>query len=185
MKKMYYKILKVIETAVWGSAAVMLLALAALVSVELICRNFFDFSLKIVEECSFIMLSYISYLSAAYAFHRRAHVAVEFVYGKLPNVARKVLYICTYVGSLIFLVFVTKIGFEFAMSAGKIPLTITRLPKNVIYIWLPVGAVFMIFFIICDLIETLVFKDPASLMTAEEKQAQEIEEMLALEKEVG
>lgn len=71
------------------------------------------------------------------------------------------------------------------MSAGKIPLTITRLPKNVIYIWLPVGAVFMIFFIICDLIETLVFKDPASLMTAEEKQAQEIEEMLALEKEVG
>ena len=125
------------------------------------------------------------YLSAAYAFHRRAHVAVEFVYGKLPNVARKVLYICTYVGSLIFLVFVTKIGFEFAMSAGKIPLTITRLPKNVIYIWLPVGAVFMIFFIICDLIETLVFKDPASLMPAEEKQAQEIEEMLALEKEVG
>ncbi|NBK91991.1 TRAP transporter small permease subunit [bacterium 1XD21-13] len=185
MKKMYYKVVKVIETAVWGSAAIMLLALATLVSVELICRNFFDFSLKIVEECSFIMLSYISYLSAAYAFHRRAHVAVEFVYGKLPNVARKVLYICTYVGSLIFLVFVTKIGFEFAMSAGKIPLTITRLPKNVIYIWLPVGAIFMMFFIICDLIETLVFKDPTSLMTAEEKQAQEIEEMLALEKEAG
>lgn len=185
MKKMYYQVVKIIETAVWGSAAIMLMALATLVSVELVCRNFFDFSLKIVEECSFIMLSYISYLSAAYAFHKRAHVAVEFLYGKMPHVARKVLYICTYTGSLIFLTFVTKIGFQFAGSMGKIPLTITRLPKKVIYIWLPVGAVFMIFFIICDLIETLIFKDPTSLMTAEERSVQEIEEMLAQEKEVG
>lgn len=178
MKETYYKTVKVVETLIWGSAAFMLMALAVLVSTELICRNFFNFSLKIVEECSFIMLSYISYMSAAFAFHKRAHVAVEFLYGKLPDIARRILYTATYVGCLIFLAYVTKVGFAFAQSAGKIPLTITRLPKSIMYIWLPVGAIFMIFFIVCDLVETLVFKDPNSLMTSEERQALEIEKML-------
>lgn len=177
MRQLYRRIVNTVETAVWGSSAFVLLALALLVSIELICRNFFNFSLKVVEECSFIMLSYISYMSAAFAFHKRAHVAVEFIYGKMPVSIRKILYIITYSGSLIFLTYVVKVGFSFAKSAGKIPLTITRLPKTYIYIWLPVGAVFMIFSIICDLIDTLVWKDSESLMTSEEKQALEIEGM--------
>lgn len=181
MKKAYYKFVKVMETLTWGSSALMLLALAALVSTELICRNFFNYSLKIVEECSFIMLSYISYISAAYTFHRRSHVAVEFLYGKMPMVARRTLYTITYAGCIVFLGYVTKVGFAFAKSAGKIPLTITRLPKTWMYIWLPIGAILMIFFIVCDLVETLIFKDPTSLKTAEERQVEEIEEMLAEE----
>ncbi|MBE7724063.1 MAG: TRAP transporter small permease [Enterocloster citroniae] len=177
MRQIYNKIVTTVETAIWGSSAFVLLTLAALVSVELFCRNFLNYSLKIVEECSFIMLSYISYMSAAYAFHRRAHVAVEFIYGKRSRTARKTLYVITYTGSLVFLAFVVKVGIAFAHSAGKIPLTITRLPKTYIYIWLPIGAGFMIFSIICDLIDTLVFKNPLSLMTAEERQAAEIEKM--------
>lgn len=183
MRQVYNRIVTIVETAIWGSSAFVLLTLAALVSVELICRNFFNFSLKIVEECSFIMLSYISYMSAAYAFHKRSHVAVEFLYGKMPHVVRKTLYTITYVGSLVFLAFVVKVGINFARSAGKIPLTITRLPKTLIYIWLPVGAGFMIFSIICDLIDTLAFHNPQSLMTAEERQAIEIENMKKSTKE--
>lgn len=178
MKKVYQNFVKVVETIIWGSAALMLVALAIFVSAELISRNLFNYSFKIVEECSFIMLSYISFMSAAYAFKRRSHVAVEFLYGKMPQTARKTLYIITYVGCIIFLSFVTKVGFAFTKTAGKIPLTITRLPKSVMYIWLPVGCIFMIFFIICDMIETLAFKDPTALMTSEEIQAKEIEEML-------
>lgn len=183
MKKTYFNAVKVVETCVWGSAAFVLIVLAGLVSAELLLRNVFSYSLKIVEECSFIMLSYISYMSAAYAFRKKAHVAVDFLYGKMNDRLRTVLYALTYAGSIIFLVFVVKMGYEFARSAAKIPLTISRIPKFYIYIWLPVGAVFMIFFIVCDLIETLVMKDRTSLMTTEERQVQEIEALLAKEKE--
>lgn len=183
MKKRYFKVVKAVETGVWGSAALVLITLAGLVSAELLLRNVFSYSLKIVEECSFIMLSYISYMSAAYAFRKKAHVAVDFLYGKMNNKIRLILYTLTYTGSIIFLGFVVKLGYEFAMNAAKIPLTISRIPKMYIYIWLPVGAVFMIFFIVCDLIETLLMKDRTSLMTTEERQIKDLEQLLLQEKE--
>jgi TRAP-type C4-dicarboxylate transport system permease small subunit len=52
----------------------------------------------------------------------------------------------------------------------------SRLPRGLINMGLPVGGCFIIFFLVTDLIETLVLKRRRSLMTQEELQNIAIEE---------
>jgi TRAP-type C4-dicarboxylate transport system permease small subunit len=58
----------------------------------------------------------------------------------------------------------------------RTPLVQSRLPRGLISMGLPVGSCFIIFFLITDLIETLVLKRRRSLMSQEELQNLAIKE---------
>jgi TRAP-type C4-dicarboxylate transport system permease small subunit len=162
------------ETIVFVVTSACIIILAGLVSAEIIMRNFGK-SMVIIEELCFIMLGWTAFLSAAYTFRRRGHISIDFFYGKLPPVWRKILYAAVSVSIIIFFAYIMEKGLGIATRQMRIPLTQSRLPRGLIFWGLPVGAGFSIFFMIADLVETFVFGNNASLTTQEEKQEEEIE----------
>lgn len=173
-KSLFDAVVGFFETIVFVVTAACIIILAALVCAEIIMRNL-GRSMIIVEELCFIMLGWTAFLSAAYTFRRRGHISIDFFYGKLPPAWRKVLYAATYLGIIVFFLYIAEKGWGIATRQMKIPLTQSRLPRGLIFWGLPVGTAFSIFFMLADLVETFVFGSTASLTTQEEKQAEEIE----------
>lgn len=165
----------IVENVVFFIAAILIIIVSTIVSVELISRNL-GHSFVIVEELSMILLGWISFFAAAYAFRKRAHVVVDFIYAKFRTKTKIILYALTYIFALVFMIYIIIASTKIALVQMNIPMTLSRLPRGMIYWGLPVGGSFIVFFIITDLIETLIFKRKDSLLTEEEKYVQDLEE---------
>lgn len=164
-----------VEKFVFIIAATLIIIVSTVVSAELISRNL-GHSFIIVEELSMILLGWISFFSAAYAFRKRAHVVVDFIYAKFGTKTKVVLYTVTYIFALVFMVYIIDASIKIAVIQMNIPMTLSGLPRGLIYWGLPIGGCFIVFFIITDLIESLILKRKESLLTEEEKYTQDIED---------
>ena len=174
-EKIFDKVCFILEKFLFYFVSILVLAITFIVSAEIISRNLFRHSFIIVEELSMIMLAWIAAYSSGYAVHRRAHVGVDALYAKFSPKVRLVLYTLTYVVCTIFMVYIVVTSFGFAKMQMKIPLTQSRIPRGWIYYGLPTGGIFTIFFLIADLIETLVFKRDRSIRTQQDVTVEQIE----------
>lgn len=164
----------IVEKFVFFVSAVLIIVVSTIVSMELISRNL-GHSFVIVEELSMILLGWISFFSAAYAFRKRAHVAVDFLFAKFNKKVKVILYTLTYSFALVFMIYIIDVSIQNAVTQMNIKLTLSRLPRGLIYWGLPIGGCFIVFFILVDLIETLILKRRASLITEDEKYTSDIE----------
>jgi TRAP-type C4-dicarboxylate transport system permease small subunit len=174
-EKIFDRITNIVETIVFIISSILIMGVSLLICVEMIMRNL-GHSLIMVEELSLIGLGWISFFAGAYCFRKKGHVLVDFIYAKFPQKVKVALYTITYMVGIIFMV---RIAFEsrlFAIMQMRTPLIQSRLPRGLISMGLPVGSCFIIFFLITDLIETLILKRRRSLMSQEELQNMAIEE---------
>lgn len=183
--KVFDGICTCIEKFLFYFVSVLIVAISTLVSAEIISRNIFNHSFVIVEELSMIMLAWIAAYSCAYTLRKRGHVVVDGIFAKFSKKGRLILYTITYVGCMIFMIYIVASSFKFAKLQMKIPMTLSRIPRGWIYWGLPTGGCFTIFFFITDLIETLIFKRERSILTSMEVTLAQVEEeknALAMEK---
>lgn len=173
-RSIFSVVVTAVENLVFAVSAICIIALAVLVSVEIIARNL-GHSMIITEELCFIMLGWTAFLTAAYTFRKRGHISIDFFFDKLPLGARKVVYTITCLGIIVFLAFIAYKGYGIAGRQMLIPLTQSRLPRGLIFWGLPVGCVISIFFLVAEMIETFLFKNNATFITQEERQIAEIE----------
>jgi TRAP-type C4-dicarboxylate transport system permease small subunit len=174
-EKIFDKVANIVETIVFVISATLIMGVSLLICVEMLMRNL-GRSLIMVEELSLIGLGWISFFSGAYCFRKKGHVLVDFIYAKFPQKTKLALYTVTYTVGIIFM---ARIAYEsrlFAIMQMRTPLIQSRLPRGFISMGLPFGSCFIIFFLITDLIETLVLKRRRSLMSQEELQDLAIKE---------
>lgn len=173
-EKVFDTICLILEKFLFYFVSILIVTISGIVCAEIIARNLFNHSFVIVEELSMIMLAWIAAFSCGYAVRRRAHVSVDALYAKFPRKVKYALYIVTYVGMLIFMIYIVNSSFGFAKIQMKIPLTQSRIPRGVIYYGLPLGGIFTVFFLFADLVETLVLKRDRSIRTSTEMAEDEL-----------
>lgn len=174
-EKVFDIVCNIVEKFLFYFVSILIVTISAIVCAEIIARNLFNHSFVIVEELSMIMLAWIAAFSCGYAVRRRAHVSVDALYAKFPKQVKYALYTITYVGMLIFMIYIVDASFGFAKMQMKIPLTQSRIPRGVISYGLPYGGIFTVFFLAADLVETLILKRDRSIRTSIEVTEEEIE----------
>ncbi len=81
--------------------------MALLVSVEVVCRSFLDFSLLLTEEVTSYLLVAVAFLGMGVALGERMLFRVEFIFYALPSRVRTVLQLLFDILSLAFAVILT------------------------------------------------------------------------------
>ncbi len=119
----------------------MMMAMATLVFINVITRYIFGFSLNWSEEVSRFLMIWITYLGAGLAMRESRHVAIEYFQDLLPQ--RSKPYARAFVGIiiLIFLAFLTVLGFQFASFAWRQRTPVLGISQGFVYLTIPLGAI--------------------------------------------
>jgi len=146
---------KYLEKILLYLAMLLLGTLLSLVFLQVVLRNVFHYSLVFIEELSIILLAWCAFFSAAYALRKKAHVAVDYFFLKFGKGAQRAIYFATMFVIFLFILYIAWYGWRLADRQMIVPLPVTGFPRGYIYLALPVSCVFMIVFLIDELIRTV------------------------------
>lgn len=135
---------------------VLLMAMSAIIILQVFCRFVVKSSLPWSEEVARYLQVWTAFIGGAYGVRRGAHIGIEAFALLLPKKAQKILSILIILVSIFVCAVVCKYGFDIVSTQlAKGQLTpATRIPMGYMYAAIPVG---MIFFII-RYIEELIFE---------------------------
>ena len=133
-----------------------------LVSVNVITRYMFKFSLNWTDEIARFLMIWTVFLGAGLAMREGRHVAIELLQNYLPKKLRK--YFRAFVGIIIltFLSILVVLGYQYAQGTMAILSPVLRWPIGMVYMAIPFGLlVFMLHLmtIFSDYMETSVEKE--------------------------
>ena len=158
-KKNWSNIFAKISNIVGG---ICILAMMALITVEVLARNIFHTSTLISDEYSGYLMVFITYWGAATAFHSGSFVRVEALFDHFPQRVRVVL---NYVYEFLFLVFNSYLCFYFlkalldVITYGSVASTVARTPLWIPYSICWVGIFTFEVYLIVNLIEKITNKN--------------------------
>lgn len=127
-----------------------LLVIVLIVSAEVISRKFLGTSIRWSEEVALFLMVWMAFISMAIGVQKGLHIALGFFYGLLP---KKVAW---FVGKMDLLVimgfgcFMVYYGARLVMSTMTSTLPATQWPAGLMYIMIPVGGVFIVYFTLLD-----------------------------------
>ena len=124
-----------------GAVVAMMMVMATVVFVNVVTRYALGFSLTWSEELARYLMIWVTYLGAGLAMREGRHVAIEYFQALLPGPL--IPYFRAFVGLviLIFLGFVTVLGFQLSSFAWQQRTPVLELPQGLIYLAIPLGAV--------------------------------------------
>ncbi len=138
---------KILQVTVFTLISGMILT----VTLQIVARVFFT-ALSWTEELSRYLLVWSSFLGAALAYHRGAHIAVTFLTERLSPVSRSKVKIIAIILSLFFFI----LGFWYGIEMIKMQVfqvsPSLNLPMKDVYLVIPISFGFMIFFSIENLL---------------------------------
>lgn len=127
-----------------------LLVIVLIVSAEVISRKFLGTSIRWSEEVALFLMVWMAFISMAIGVQKGLHIALGFFYGLLP---KKVAW---FVGKMDLLVimgfgcFMVYYGARLVMSTMTSTLPATQWPAGLMYVMIPVGGVFIVYFTLLD-----------------------------------
>lgn len=127
-----------------------LLVIVLIVSAEVISRKFLGTSIRWSEEVALFLMVWMAFISMAIGVKKGLHIALGFFYGLLP---KKVAW---FVGKMDLLVimgfgcFMVYYGARLVMSTMTSTLPATQWPAGLMYVMIPVGGVFIVYFTLLD-----------------------------------
>ena len=150
MNKVYIaleKLCRWLDKVVLSVSGICLAALTILIFIQVICRYLFSNSLSWSEEIARYLEVWIVFICGAYALGRGQHVAMDLVINVVPE---KVRFIFEKIHSLLFVffsIFMFYYGVSFMIMESEQKMASLRMvPKNVVYLALPVSAVCMLIY---------------------------------------
>ena len=127
-----------------------LLVIVLIVSAAVISRKFLGTSIRWSEEVALFLMVWMAFISMAIGVQKGLHIALGFFYGLLP---KKVAW---FVGKMDLLVimgfgcFMVYYGARLVMSTMTSTLPATQWPAGLMYVMIPVGGVFIVYFTLLD-----------------------------------
>ena len=144
---------KILQIAVF----ILITGMIITVSLQIIARVFFT-ALSWTEEMSRYLLVWGSFLGAALAYHRGAHIAVTFVLERLSDKTRKWTIFVAHLSSLIFFI----LGFWYGIGMIKMQVfqvsPSLNLPMKDVYLVIPISFGFMVYFAIENVLDLILEK---------------------------
>ena len=132
---------KILQVAVF----ILITGMIITVSLQIIARVFFT-ALSWTEEMSRYLLVWGSFLGAALAYRRGAHIAVTFVLDRLSNGTRRWTVFVAHLFSLVFFI----LGFWYGIEMIKMQVfqvsPSLNLPMKDVYLVIPISFGFMVYF---------------------------------------
>jgi TRAP-type transport system small permease protein len=118
----------------------LMMAMTALVLLNVVTRYGFQFSVTWAEELSRFLMIWVTYLGAGLALRQGNHVAFEYLQSLLPE--RTVVWLRTLiaVGILVFLAFLAYYGWEFSQLTMRQRSAVLGLQRGIVGLAIPVGA---------------------------------------------
>ena len=142
---------KILQLAVF----ILITGMIITVSLQIIARVFFT-ALSWTEEMSRYLLVWGSFLGAALAYHRGAHIAVTFVLDRLSNGARRWTVFVAHLFSLVFFI----LGFWYGIEMIKMQVfqvsPSLNLPMKDVYLVIPISFGFMVYFGIVNVLNIIL-----------------------------
>ncbi len=133
-------------------AKIMMLAMVAIVSVQVFCRYVLDFSIRWSEEVPLILMVWFGFISMAIGVKKRLHISIELFYSLMPEkvqaVIRKVVDLLVAGFGIVMVVY----GYKLASFTMSSTMPATKLPTGYLYMAIPIAGVLITYDTIMDLL---------------------------------
>lgn len=144
-----------VERALRWICIILFTVLVTIVSLQVISRLLTGKSFTVVEELSMFLLAWSTFMCAAYAARKKAHVRVEYFTNKyLSEKGRNILAIVLSIVVLLMMAVTVWASFGFVARQMKVSMVVLPFSKGLMYLSFPVGMLFLILFLIDDTVRT-------------------------------
>jgi TRAP-type C4-dicarboxylate transport system permease small subunit len=130
----------------------LLAAMAVLLFIQVTARYLLNSPPEWTEELARIVFVYVTYIGAAVAIARQAHLKIDLLPMALPPKARSILRICWLVAAIAFLAVVLYQSEILVTRLSHQPLTALPLSKAWFFAAVPVGCALMLLYEIAELV---------------------------------
>lgn len=132
------------------------LVLFVVTFLQVVFRFIFKAPLAWSQDVIRLCFTYLVFSGAAYCVKANAHLNIDVFITMLPNKARKLLEVMIQLALIGFAVFLIRFGYQFAKTGATQMAPYLPLPMSVYYMSVPISAVFMLFYMIQQLVEQIV-----------------------------
>ncbi|WP_017756228.1 TRAP transporter small permease [Calidifontibacillus oryziterrae] len=140
MKKVVDGLNNVVKYILYLLLTILIIAVFA----QVVFRFVLEQPLAWTEELARYCLVWITFLGAAYAMSKKAHIGLEFFKDRLPKLGRDFLTILSALVSIAFFVILLVQGYELVNRSMAQLSPVLRLPMGVVYAVMPISAILLI-----------------------------------------
>lgn len=126
---------------------IVLIALMVVLVVSVFCQitlRFFNYSIAWTEELSRYSMIWMTFLGAAYALAKRAHIRMEFFVDRTAGILKQVLIVLAAAVCLVFFVLMVVKGYELSMRVMDQPSAVLQVPMGIVYSVIPISGVILV-----------------------------------------
>jgi TRAP-type C4-dicarboxylate transport system permease small subunit len=135
----FYKIL-------FKYAEIVLLFIVILVSVHVVLRKFFHYSLVWTEEVAILLIVWMAFISLSIGVAENLHICISLFYDKLPRKFQKVIDIIINLFIMASGVVLTRYGAGLISTTMDSTLPVTGWPTFILYLMIPVSGAYIVYF---------------------------------------
>ena len=139
-------------------AAFTFTVLLTILLINVISRNLLGGSIAWIEEISRYIFTWMMFMGIAIGVHYKKHLGVEFVVGLYPAKVKKAAYFISDVLTLVLFIILAIYGFRYAGKSMKMFSPIMGIPYGIVYLCVPIGAIFSTFYCFARIIEDYFVK---------------------------
>lgn len=132
--------------ALYGLSALGLGALVVLLFIQILARNLLKFTFANVDEFTKFLFVWVMYLEISLAVRKERHIRIDFLFDKIKGKARYGLEVINTVFTIVFFVVLAVFGTVYSTSTMAMISPILRWPMGAMYLCIPAGCFFSIFF---------------------------------------
>lgn len=123
-----------------------LLVIVVIVTAQVFCRKVLGTSIRWSEEVTLVLMVWMAFISMAIGVEKNLHISIEMLFKKFPKPVQKVLDFINNLLILIVGVVLVISGISLIQFTSTSTLPATQWPACTLYLMLPVGGFFIVYF---------------------------------------
>lgn len=151
--KVLQKVCNAIFKGFYVFAAFTFAVLLTILLVNVIARNLLGGSIAWIEEISRYIFTWMMFMGIAIGVHYKKHLGVEFIVGLYPQKVRQIVYFISDILTLALFIILAIYGFRYAGKSMRMYSPIMGIPYGVVYLCVPIGAVFSSFYCFARIVQ--------------------------------
>jgi len=152
------KIIIFIDKITLYTSIFLITSLFVVILLKIFLRQVFGISYVMFEGLSTIAFACCSCFTITYAFSKKAHVSVNYLFNKLNVTSQRFLHILIFLIILFFLIFLMRYSWFLAMRQMLIPIPFSPFPRGYMFISLPINCFLMCIISLNEIYEVLLKK---------------------------
>jgi len=134
------KTLDILANVLQTISGILFIFVFAIIVAGIVSRTFLGFSILWVSDVCNISIAWMLAFGMSVAFHKSAHLNIDFLRDKLPPQIKKVLMIVLTSVSIVFLITLIITGWQTTVMKMGVNLTVLNLPTGYVFMAIPVFA---------------------------------------------